>query len=170
MRPAWWVRLAPARTAAALAVLLASCAGAGGTGTDVAQRVRAWASAAGITASTRALRADAARISAASAAEGAAAAGSAKAKIVQFDCYTLQFDAEKANAELPAPDQVLSAALAGAYKGYYTYATGCVRGGGTASSLRRWSSYRAGADAELARATARLAALHALAPGVRKRS
>lgn len=172
-KPRRGARLAPVEPVAALAVLavlavlLASCAGTGGTGT-AAQRVRAWASAAGVPGSTRALRADAARVSAAAAAAGRAPAGSAKARVVQFDCYTLQFEAEKANGELPAPDQALSAALASAYKGYYTYATGCVRGGGTASSLSRWSSYRAGADRELARAMARLGALQAAAPPVRK--
>ncbi|MGH9067522.1 MAG: hypothetical protein ACRD0J_08550 [Acidimicrobiales bacterium] len=138
--------MAPA-VAIILACSLAACSTPDETGTT-AQRVQAWAAGTSFQKSAAALRADVARIR--------RNHRTAKASVVEFNCYTLGQDAMKANAKLVTPDHTLSLELSKAYDSYYNYALSCVHDKGAAAPLDALAPRLAAGDREMAKAQARL--------------
>lgn len=138
-------------------LVLASC-GSPFPGRTLGQQVHSWATAAGLSGSLSALRADARRIAMVEARHDPAG--------VRTDCDVLVNDALSANQNLPSPDATLSAVLSAAYVSAAAAGRHCLSGAsGNAALLGSSRAELAAAESGYVKAEARLDALGATGPG-----
>jgi hypothetical protein len=133
-----------------VAVAAFFAAGLGNAGGTPRQQMQNWEEGTGFAGTVGTLRADVARISTVVAQHRGAGA-------VHADCGVLLVDAERANTELPTPDDVLTRLLSESYSELGRAANDCYDAGGSTGALQaRSARERAAGRTLLARAVARL--------------